>query len=206
MGILFNRRSLVVQAPPKTTKACPSLREPLVTTSDCLRPAPREKDSNCKPYHSKSSTAGYLFNCTEGKDEMTSLATTLLINSLSEQAPTPSAPNYYRTSTHPKYMQDHPAIIFNTPIHSSDITTTGYLDDEDYSSHPPVMPTSTSQNEGPFWQSIDGCLESEAEKIVVYCFFLYGMSAFEIYTMYPSKFRDSQQVAEIKRKVLLSIG
>lgn len=137
---------------------------------------------------------------------MTSLATTLLINSLSEHNTTPPPVMQPRSFTNPKYMRDHPVTIFNTTIHRADRTVIPFLNDRDKMRHPPVMPASTTKSEGPFWQSIDNCLESETEKIVIYCFFLYGMNDNDIFTMYPNKFGNVEQVAEVKRKVLLSIS
>ena len=102
-------------------------------------------------------------------------------------------------------MGDHPIIMFHTPSHPvSDFTTTRFIEHDDRYNQPPAVPMQKS--EGPFWQSIDGCLQDEAEKIVIYCFFLYGMNSTEIYQMYPNKFRDVEQVSEIRREVLLSIS
>lgn len=137
---------------------------------------------------------------------MTSLATTLLIHSLSEHNTTPPPVMQPRSFKNPKYMRDHPVTIFNTTIHRTDRIPMAFLNDREKINHPPVMPASTTKSEGPFWQSIDNCLESEAEKIVIYCFFIYGMNDHDIFTMYPNKFGNVEQVAEVKRKVLLSIS
>ena len=137
---------------------------------------------------------------------MTSLATTLLINSLSEQKTAPFPVSSPRSMKAASYMYDHPTTTFHSTRHRADRTTTPFLNDQDKTRHPPAVPMSSSKSEGPFWESIDNCLESEAEKIVIYCFFLYGMSCHDIFTMYPSKFGNVEQVIEMKRKVLLSIS
>ena len=137
---------------------------------------------------------------------MTSLATTLLIHSLSEHNTTPHPVMQPGPITSPRVLRDHPATIFNTTRHRADRSAIPFFNDQDNMRHPPVMPASTTKNEGPFWQSIDNCLESEAEKIVIYCFFIYGMNDHDIFTMYPNKFGNVEQVAEVKRKVLLSIS
>ncbi len=137
---------------------------------------------------------------------MASLTTTLLIHSLSKHNTAPLPIIEPRPIANSQYMRDHPVTIFNTPICATDRNTIPFLNNQDKMRHPPVMPASTTKSEGPFWQSIDNCLESEAEKIVIYCFFLYGMSDNDIFAMYPSKFGNIEQVGEVKRKVLLSIS
>lgn len=53
-----------------------------------------------------------------------------------------------------------------------------------------------------FWRAVDSCLTNEAERVVIYGYFYYGIKNQELYAMYPRLFQSVKQLANIRLNVL----
>lgn len=102
---------------------------------------------------------------------------------------------FLKMCVHSAVMDDAPR---NAPDSISVVSLSDQTDQLTLSTQLDLSPLT----QGEFWQMIAEHLQSEAEKVAMVGYFYYGMKNRELYAQYPTLFRNTKQLSNIRLNVL----